>query len=132
MKDYGSFDLVIYPYKIYVVIGNEDANKYFLEIDGNVGDGYIETGNEFDLKSIAQTDICINKKNYDIGVMIQIGDKYSSIGYDVISHESYHAAHFIFNMIGENGDRDTEAMAYLCGYISKCVCKYLKGKIEIK
>jgi hypothetical protein len=110
------YDLVIYPYKIWVTITDNliPLMARFKEADSD---------NELDTKGIdkfaATTFIVEEKETGRFGILIQ----FSSYEYcDVrnIAHESTHAARYIWDRLDED-ITGAEADAYLVGYIAKCI-----------
>lgn len=127
-KGYYVFDPVIYPRKLYVMIGQtqETANKIF-RLGGS------EETIKLDKADVgkAYSEVTTIRGNW-VGELLLFGSK-TSMSVSVIAHESSHACDFIEDAIGsEHGD---EASAYLIGWIAKCVDEARRGKgefIELK
>ena len=116
-------DLVIYPCKVFVVIGNIKQLKPLM-----LSYKYPPTENE--LKDIMNIFDSINNYN-GLSVMTENNsiiwiDKDCDI-YNVIPHEVLHTVHDIFIHLGENNlSKDNqEAYCYLNGYINEQIFKQL-------
>jgi hypothetical protein len=122
-KGYYVFDPVIYPRKLYVMIGQtqETANKLF-RLNGSDETIKME---KTDVGK-AYSEVATIRGNW-VGALLLFGSK-ASMSASVIAHEASHACDFIEDAIGmEHGD---EASAYLIGWIVKCVDEARKGKGE--
>ena len=123
------FNPEIYPYKLWIVITSEE-----FAVKERFNNGLNE---ELKLNisgrcAKAITFQAVKKETLERGVMIIFTDK-KYIGISEISHESTHAASFMWDMMGEKdiGEIGEEANAYLVGWIAGCceaVKKYKKSK----
>jgi hypothetical protein len=110
------FNPEIYPYKVWVAITNdiEELSRNF----ANDRDEEIAWGN---IKVKSASTISVHKKD-DVGyygVLIVFYKRDSCIA-KYISHESVHAADFLWEYLGEN-NIGNEANAYLVGWIADCI-----------
>lgn len=116
------FDPVIYPYKLWVVIGKTPnaIAEQFNEYTGNTIE-FIES----DTKMMeAFTMPVIKKDNSSYGVVIFFRSK-KSMSYGLVAHESSHAAKYLFEHI--NADMEVhEPFEYVIGWMAKC-CEKVKN-----
>ena len=120
------FPMIIYPYRIWILI-----NKSPRPI-GEVFKTY-ETGDQilFDdcEKTLASTYKVIQRKTDLCGSVIYFSKKSVRLS-DVVAHEAVHAAKQCFEHIGANA-HPHEPFEYLVGYIVRCINETRKYKEEI-
>jgi len=112
------FPIDIYHRKLWIAVGADvnDLNKLFPEGD-TIGDPFREVNGY-----VAVTDR-VRKVRPEMlgGILIRFCDA-TEITFENVTHESSHAALFIFSFIGATVDAEhQETFAYLAGYISKCI-----------
>lgn len=112
------FDLYLYPITLWIAVNTDEKELEQFDFDINVNDiplnGYADT-----MQVYSQSD----EKN---GVLIRFEDIYA-LNIPVITHESIHAANYIYDIIGADIVTDNdEPYAYLCEYIAKC-CESMKN-----
>lgn len=120
------FDPVIYPYKVWVVIGktpdaiedsfNEytDEPIYFINRDTD--------------KAEAFTMPVVHKENPHYGVLLFFRSR-KSMTYGLVAHETSHAAKYLFEHIGAD-ITEHEPFEYVVGWIAGCCEKVKKNKIK--
>ena len=119
------FDPVIYPYKLWVIIGKKPtsiANK-FNEYSGNPIDFIDRDTNGLE----AFTMPVVRKENSKFGVIIFFRSK-KSMSYELVAHESSHAAKYLFEHIGADV-KEHEPFEYVVGWIAGC-CEKVKKYIR--
>ena len=122
------FDPEIYPYKLWVVISktSEPIMEMFKEYSGDD----IIFKESFINSSRALTLPVIKKDTLKYGVLLHIKSK-KYLTYEVVAHESSHAAKYLFEHIGASVS-EHEPFEYVVGWVAKC-CEQVKKfkKIEI-
>ena len=116
------FDPVIYPYKLWVVVDKKPniISEMFNEYDGEEIKSWDNTSN---LDAFAMP---VRKKdNSRFGCIIYFTSK-KSMTYNIVSHESSHAAKYLFSHIGSD-ITEHEPFEYLLGWMAECCEKVLKG-----
>lgn len=113
------FDPVIYPYKLWVIIAgspdivakkfDEYGGKPILFVEGDVD------------RSEAFTMPVRSKNNAAYGVVIFLRTK-RSLTFNLVAHESSHAAKYLFDHIGADVDPH-EPFKYVVGWIAGCLGK---------
>ena len=117
------FDPEIYPYKIWIMIGNKDIIKdNFLHYDGRKISDIENTTCGFDAFVMPVRNIENNK----YGALISFESK-KSMTYNIVAHESSHAAKYLFEHIGCD-IKEHEPFEYVIGWIAECCEKVLKFK----
>ena len=117
-----TYNLAIYPARLYVVFGLEKkASDFiynnFLTYDG--GEPLTSIKEDEYENARAVTFKLSRKRDDDFAVLIWLR-KEITVG--VIAHEAVHAAHFIFDAIGQDADNSNdEALAYLVGWIASLI-----------
>ena len=120
------FDPVIYPYKLWIIISKKPtyiANK-FNKYNGNPIDFIDRDTNGLE----AFTMPVVRKENSKFGVIIFFRSK-KSMSYELVAHESSHAAKYLFEHIGADV-KEHEPFEYVVGWIAGCcekVKKYLRN-----
>ncbi len=115
------FDPVIYPYKLWVIINKNPtyiANK-FNEYSGNPIDFIERDTNGLE----AFTMPVVRKENSKFGVIIFFRSR-KSMSYELVAHESSHAAKYLFEHIGADV-KEHEPFEYVVGWIAGC-CEKVK------
>ena len=112
------FDLHLYPVTLWIAVNPSDKDFEQFDFDLQLSeiplDGYADT-----LQIFSQS----YEKN---GILIRFEDIYA-LTTPIITHESTHAANYVYEIIGANNDLDNdEPYAYLCEYIAKC-CESMKN-----
>lgn len=114
------FDPVIYPRKLWICINPSTAElENSFSIDTKYGSGNLKFDKYY---SLATTSPVFKKDGDCRGVLICLKNQ-KSADFDIISHESIHAADYICEELGIKGQdfsENNEAYAYLVGWISKC------------
>ena len=118
------FDPVIYPYKLWIVINKSPLclPDIFDEYTGEKME-FIERDTE---KMEAFTMPVIHKESESYGVVIFLRSK-KSMTYELVAHESSHAAKYLFEHIGAD-IKDHEPFEYVIGWIAGCCQKVKNNK----
>ena len=118
------FDPIIYPYKLWVIINNSPIGieEKFNEYNGNP----IEFIDRDTMRHEAFTMPVISKEHPEYGVIIFLRSK-KSMTYELVAHESSHAAKYLFEHIGSDM-KEHEPFEYVVGWIAECCEKVLKNK----
>ena len=118
------FDPQVYPRKIWVAVGGDigTLRASFCQNDGE----------QLDFKDMdkysASTTAVTEKDTGLFGELIWFPTK-SDMRFDYIAHEATHAAMDIFGDIGIVPDvNNQEPLAYLVGWIAKCINEVKRGK----
>ena len=119
------FDPVIYPYKLWVIIDKKptDIADKFNEYSGKPID-FIDRdamGLEAFTMPVAR------KENPNFGVIIFFRSK-KGMSYELVAHESSHAAKFLFEHISAD-IKEHEPFEYVVGWIAGCCEKVKKNKV---
>ena len=119
------FDPVIYPYMLWIVIAQEPdiIEEKFNEY---TGDRIVFVAGDVD-RSDAFTMPVQRKENPRFGVVVFFRSK-KSMSFELVSHESSHAAKYLFDHIGAD-IRDHEPFEYVIGWIAGCCEKVKKNKV---
>ncbi len=109
------FNPVIYPLKLWVSNGNNEAalSEVFEEIDGgslSLGENGISAASTYDK-------VVVHKETELYGVLVMVD---SEITVNQIAHEATHAARFWWDWLEED-QTGREADAYLVGWIAECI-----------
>lgn len=118
------FDPIIYPYRIWIVVDKTP-------------DIIIENFNEYNGDKIYKfsADFCRydgfvlpvqSKNNPKYGAVIYFSSK-KEMSYEIIAHESSHAAKYLFEHIGAD-IQEHEPFEYVVGWIAKCCAEVKNGK----
>ncbi|MFA5849932.1 MAG: hypothetical protein WC833_08610 [Bacteroidales bacterium] len=120
------FDPVIYPYKLWIIIDKKPTliSDKFNEYDGTP----IEFIDRDTNRTAAFTMPVIRKEKPNYGVIIFFRSKRSMSSYELVAHESSHAAKFLFEHISA-GIKEHEPFEYVIGWIAGCCEKVKKNKI---
>lgn len=128
------FDTIIYPRQIWIAAGGtrEDIAENFKDDDGDPF--YISP--ERIKNSEAMAFSVYDKNKTCCGSLVWFHDP-DCITLRNVTHESVHAANFIFSDLGIKADADNdEAQAYLAGFVADCIEKVqievVKQKISKK
>ncbi|MBK5722568.1 hypothetical protein JGH11_16970 [Dysgonomonas sp. Marseille-P4677] len=119
------FDPVIYPYKLWVIIDKSPTiiadrfNEYT-----NEPIHFIETDTA---KAEAFTMPVVHKENPHYGVLLFFRSR-KSMTYELVAHESSHAAKYLFEHIGAE-IKEHEPFEYVIGWIAGCCEKVKKNKL---
>lgn len=118
------FDPVIYPFRLWVIIGGTDKEitDSFLQYDGTDIEG-IGKGIS---KSEAFAMPVISKDSNRYGVVVYFVNR-RVMTCSIIAHESSHAAKFLFEHIGAD-IKEHEPFEYVVGWIAGCCEKAKKNK----
>ena len=120
------FNPVIYPYRIWIVIDktpNVIAEK-FKEYSGNP---IIFTDDDGSDRQEAFTMMAIHKEEKYCGTVIFFHSK-KSMSYELVAHESSHAAKHLFKHIGAD-ITEHEPFEYVVGWIAGCCEKVKRGTV---
>lgn len=122
--DIREFDPVIYPFRLWVIIGGTDKEitDSFLQYDGTDIEG-IGKGIS---KSEAFAMPVISKDSNRYGVVVYFVNR-RVMTCSIIAHESSHAAKFLFEHIGADV-KEHEPFEYVVGWIAGCCEKAKKNK----
>ena len=109
-----SFDTIIYPFKIFVIINNNPdiISEYFKEY---TGENVVFTNNDGTDRMDAFTMKVISKETPEYGALLFFRDK-KSMTPGLIAHEASHAAKFLFEHIGADM-REHEPFEYILEFI---------------
>ena len=113
------FDTLIYPRQIWIAAGGtrEDIAENFKDSDGDP----IYVSPERIACSEAMSFNVYDKEKTCCGSLVWFHDP-DKITSRNITHESVHAANFIFDDLGIKIDTDNdEAQAYLAGFVANCI-----------
>jgi hypothetical protein len=122
------FNPVIYPYRLWIIIDKKpDAiSDIFNEYSGKP----IEFIDRDTAMLEAFTMLVARKENEVFGVIIFFRSK-KSMSYELVAHESSHAAKYLFEHI--NADiKEHEPFEYVIGWIAGCCEKVKKNKQSYK
>lgn len=125
MKRIHEFDPVIYPYKLWIVIDKQPTiiSEAFDEYSGNPIE-FIER----DTNNLAAFAMPVSKKeNSNYGVVIFFRSK-RSMSYELVAHESSHAAKYLFEHIGAEM-KEHEPFEFVIGWIAGCCEKVKNNKL---
>ena len=125
MKRIHEFDPVIYPYKLWIVIDKQPTiiSEYFDEYSGNPIE-FIER----DTNNLAAFAMPVSKKeDSNYGVVIFFRSK-RSMKYELVAHESSHAAKYLFEHIGAE-IKEHEPFEFVIGWIAGCCEKVKNNKL---
>lgn len=122
--DIREFDPVIYPFRLWVVIGGTDKeiSDSFLQYDGKE----IESLDKGISKSEAFAMPVMSKESNHYGVVVYFVNR-RVMTCPAIAHESSHAAKFLFEHIGADV-KEHEPFEYAVGWIAGCCEKAKKNK----
>lgn len=118
------FDPVIYPFRLWVIVGGTDKeiSDLFLQYNGtDIEDMGKETS-----KSEAFAMPVMSKESNHYGVVVYFVNR-RVMTCSVIAHESSHAAKFLFEHIGAD-IKEHEPFEYVVGWIAGCCEKAKKNK----
>ena len=120
------FDPVIYPYKLWVIVGKEpgDITNHFKEYKGKkivFNEGEVDRSEAFTMPVQSIED----KPCYGV-VMFFRSNK--SMSFELVAHESSHAAKYLFEHIGAEV-KEHEPFEYVVGWIADCCEKVKKNKV---
>lgn len=115
------FNPVIYPYKLWIIIDKNPNGiaKKFDKYSGNSIDFIERDTNRLE----AFTMPVVRKENSKFGVIIFFRSR-KSMSYELVAHESSHAAKFMFEHIGADV-KEHEPFEYVVGWIAGC-CEKVK------
>ena len=115
------FNPVIYPYKLWIIIDKNPNGivKKFDKYSGNSIDFIERDTNGLE----AFTMPVVRKENSKFGVIIFFRSR-KSMSYELVAHESSHAAKFMFEHIGADV-KEHEPFEYVVGWIAGC-CEKVK------
>lgn len=118
------FNPVIYPFRLWVVIGGADKgiSDSFLQYNGKE----IENLDKDMARLEAFAMPVISKKSNHYGVVVYFVNR-RVMTCSVIAHESSHAAKFLFEHIGADV-KEHEPFEYVVGWIAGCCEKTKKNK----
>jgi hypothetical protein len=119
------FDPVIYPYKLWVIVDKKptDIADKFNEYSGKPID-FIDRDT---MGLEAFTMPVARKENPKFGVIIFFRSK-KAMSYELVAHESSHAAKFLFEHISAD-IKEHEPFEYVIGWIAGCCEKVKKNKV---
>lgn len=119
------FDPVIYPYKIWVIISRtpEIISEHFNEYNG---DQIVFINGDVD-RSLAFVMPVMKKDKSSYGAVIFFRSK-KSMSFEVMAHESSHAAKYLFEHIGAD-IKEHEPFEYVIGWIASCCQKVKQNKL---
>ena len=122
--DIREFDPVIYPFRLWVIVGGKDKEitDSFLQYEGEE----IESLDKGISKSEAFAMPVISKESNRYGVVVYFVNR-RVMTCSVIAHESSHAAKFLFEHIGADV-KEHEPFEYVVGWIAGCCEKAKKNK----
>lgn len=122
--DIREFDPVIYPFRLWVIVGGTDKEitDSFLQYKGEE----IESLDKGISKSEAFAMPVISKESNRYGVVVYFVNR-RVMTCSVIAHESSHAAKFLFEHIGADV-KEHEPFEYVVGWIAGCCEKAKKNK----
>lgn len=121
------FNPVIYPYRLWVVINkNPDVlSERFNEYNGSP---IVFTKSDGTEKMDAFVMSVQSKEDVHYGVVIFFRSK-KSISYELVAHESSHAAKYLFEHIGAD-PRVHEPFEYVIGWMADCCYQVKTGKFK--
>jgi len=121
------FDPIIYPYKLWVIINNSPIGieEKFNEYSGKP----IEFIDRDTINHEAFTMPVISKENPEYGVIIFLRTR-KGMSFELIAHESSHAAKYLFEHIGADM-KVHEPFEYTIGWIAGCCEKAKRRKVNI-
>ena len=116
------FDPVIYPYLVWVVIANEPSiiAEKFNEYSGQ---SIIFEVGDVDRHQAFTMPVQSKDEHKRFGVVLFFRSK-QSMTFELVSHESSHAAKYLFEHIGASV-KEHEPFEYAVGWIAKC-CEAVK------
>lgn len=121
------FDPVIYPYKLWIVI---DKTPNIIVDKFNDYKGDIIEGLELDTKNMDAFAMQVSRKDDKmLGATIYFRSK-KSMSYDLVAHESSHAAKYLFEHIGAD-IKEHEPFEYVIGWIASCCEKVKNNEHEL-
>jgi len=117
------FDPVIYPYKIWVVVNNipDIISEQFYQFDSKEIESWANCAN---LDAFAMP--VRNKEHKYYGCILFFSSK-ESMTYNIVAHESCHAAKNLFEYIDADM-KHHEPFEYVVGWIAEC-CESVKNNI---
>jgi hypothetical protein len=117
------FDTVIYPFKIWITISSNlnEITEMFFDGETKKEFSFINTDN-YEAMALP----VIKKENREIGIVICF-KKHKYMRVKQISHESCHAAKYLFEHIGADIDPH-EPFEYVVGFIADCCDKVRRYK----
>lgn len=125
MERIHEFDPVIYPYKLWIVIDKQPTiiSEAFDEYSGNPIE-FIER----DTNNLEAFAMPVSKKeNSNYGVVLFFRSK-KSMSYELVAHESSHAAKYLFEHIGAEM-KEHEPFEFVIGWIAGCCEKVKNNKL---
>lgn len=118
------FDPVIYPYKLWVIIApHPDIIEE--KFDEYTGGRIVFVPGDVD-RSDAFVMPVSRKENPKFGVIVFFRSK-KSMSYNIVAHESSHAAKYLFDHIGADV-KEHEPFEYVVGWIAECIEKVKRNK----
>ena len=119
------FNPVIYPYILWVIVAQEPdiIEEKFNEYTGG---RIVFVAGDVD-RSEAFAMPVSRKENPRFGVVVFFRSK-KSMSYNIIAHESSHAAKYLFDHIGADS-REHEPFEYVVGWIAECCERVKNNKI---
>lgn len=129
-----NIDLHVYPYTIYVVIGNPELFRNCMELtwkkpEQDVIDGWVKTLKEHKEEGHFATTFRLESNDAIIFFATTTIPKQDPASFhNYIAHELFHAVSFVMSTIGMPlGEDSEEAYAYLLGYVTQEFYKQLKS-----
>lgn len=119
------FDPVVYPYKLWVIIA-KDPDIIEEKFDEYSGERIVFVPGDVDRLEAFVMPVC-RKENPKFGVVVFFRSK-KSMSYDIVAHESSHAAKYIFEHIGAD-IKEHEPFEYVVGWIAGCCEKVKRNKV---
>lgn len=126
------FDLCPYPLKLWIVARStaDDINgRFTCYNDRNAK--VVEDAEDDDRKSyLAFVSNVVDSETYDIGLLVVLNDE-EDIDAGTIAHGSFHVADKVRQHVGLEFslDGDNEHIAYLIGYVARCIEKFKRSSI---
>ena len=121
MRKICEFDPVIYPYKIWILVDRDPTiiSSIFNQYDGKP----IESIEKDTINMAGFAMPVCRKENPKYGVIIFFRSK-KIITYELVAHESSHAAKYLFEHIGAD-IKEHEPFEFVIGWIADC-CEKVK------
>jgi hypothetical protein len=124
-KEIHEFDPVIYPYRLWIIVDKKPntISDIFNEYSGKSIE-FIDR----DTAGLAAFIMPVSRKEEsEFGVIIFFRSK-KIMSYELVAHESSHAAKYLFEHIGAD-IKEHEPFEYTVGWIADCCEKVKKNKI---
>ena len=120
------FDPVIYPYKVWIIVDKNPSviAENFKSYENTPIEGIEESTKGFAAFAIP----VVRKEDPDYGVILFFRTR-ASMSYELVAHESSHAAKYLFAHIGAD-TKEHEPFEFVIGWIAGCCEKVKNNKAK--